>query len=66
MNIFYSLRFDISPNLEGQTPVFISPRNTVAQLYPQALVSLFVACDLQDYGGGIRTRLHAGAEYCVC
>jgi hypothetical protein len=26
-----------SPNLEGQVPVFISPRNKVAQLYPQAL-----------------------------
>jgi hypothetical protein len=32
-----------SPNLEGQVPVFISPRNRVAQLYPQALGSLFVA-----------------------
>jgi hypothetical protein len=27
-----------SPNLEGQVPVFISPRNRVARLYPQALV----------------------------
>jgi hypothetical protein len=26
-----------SPNLEGQVPVFISFRNKVAQLYPQAL-----------------------------
>jgi hypothetical protein len=31
------------PNLEGQAPVFISPRKRVAQLYPQALGSLFVA-----------------------
>jgi hypothetical protein len=31
------------PNLEGQILVFISPRNRVAQLYPQALSSLFVA-----------------------
>jgi hypothetical protein len=31
------------PNLEGQVPVFISPRNRVAQLYSQALGSLFVA-----------------------
>jgi hypothetical protein len=30
------------PILEGQVPVFISPRNRVAQLYPQALCSLFV------------------------
>jgi hypothetical protein len=29
-----------SPNLEGQVPVFISPRNRVAQLYPQALCFL--------------------------
>jgi hypothetical protein len=26
-----------SPNLEGQVPVFISPRNKVAHLYPRAL-----------------------------
>jgi hypothetical protein len=26
-----------SPNLEGQVPAFISPRNRVAQLYPQTL-----------------------------
>jgi hypothetical protein len=29
--------------LEGQVPVFISPVNRVAQLYPQSLGSLFVA-----------------------
>jgi hypothetical protein len=49
------------PNLEGQVPVFISPRNRVAQLYPRALGSLFVASyDSQDYGGGILTRLNTG------
>jgi hypothetical protein len=33
----------------------------VTQLYPQAMESLFVASyDSQGYGGGIRTRLHAG------
>jgi hypothetical protein len=32
-----------SPKLEGQAPVFISLKNRVAQLYPQALGSLFVA-----------------------
>jgi hypothetical protein len=33
----------------------------VAQLYPQALSPLFVASyDSQGYGGGIRTRIHAG------
>jgi hypothetical protein len=38
-----------------------TPRNRLAQLYPQALGSLFVTSyGSQDYGGGIRTRLHAG------
>jgi hypothetical protein len=37
--IFYCLIWD-SPNLEGQFPVFISPRNRVAQLYSRALGSL--------------------------
>jgi hypothetical protein len=30
------------PNPEGLVPVFISPRNRVAQLYPRALGSLYV------------------------
>jgi hypothetical protein len=48
-----------SPNLKGQVPVFICPRNMVAQLYPQALGSLFVASyDSEGYDGGIRNRLH--------
>jgi hypothetical protein len=37
MSIVYCLYFWDSPNLEGQVPVFISPRNRVAQLYPRAL-----------------------------
>jgi hypothetical protein len=54
-----------SPNLEGQVPIFLSPRNRVGQLYHQALGSLFVASyDLQGYGGVIRTRLHAGRGCC--
>jgi hypothetical protein len=37
-----------SPSLEDQVPVFISPRNRVAQLHAQALGSLSVAsCDSQ-------------------
>jgi hypothetical protein len=36
VTIFYCLIWD-SPNLEGQVPVFISPGNRVAQLYPRAL-----------------------------
>jgi hypothetical protein len=48
-----------SPNLEGQAPLFTSPTNRVAQLYPQAVGSLFVASYYsQGYGGGIRLRLH--------
>jgi hypothetical protein len=37
MSIFYSLNFLDFPNLEGQIPVFISSRNRVDELYPQAL-----------------------------
>jgi hypothetical protein len=49
------------PNLEDQVPVFICPRNRVAQLKPQALGSLFVSCyDSQGCSGGIRSRLHTG------
>jgi hypothetical protein len=58
MAIFYCFIWD-SPNLEGQVPIFISPRNRVAQLYLRALGSLFVASyDSQGYGGGILTHLH--------
>jgi hypothetical protein len=60
MTTFYTLRFD-SPNLEDQVHVFVSPRNRVAQLYPRALGSIFVASyDSQGYGGGIRPRLQNG------
>jgi hypothetical protein len=46
------------PNLEGQVPIFISPRNRVAQLHPQVLGSIFVASyDFQCYGEGTLTRL---------
>jgi hypothetical protein len=37
MSIVYCLYFWDSPNLEGQVPVFISPRSWVAQLYPRPL-----------------------------
>jgi hypothetical protein len=58
--IFYCLIWD-SSNLEAQVPVFISPRNKVAQLYPRALGFLFVASyDSQGSGGGILIRLHTG------
>jgi hypothetical protein len=48
MTICYCLRFDSPPT--WKVPVFISPRNRVAQLYPQTLGSLFVASyDSQGY-----------------
>jgi hypothetical protein len=31
MTIFYCINFGDSPNLEGHVPVFISPRNRIAQ-----------------------------------
>jgi hypothetical protein len=58
--MFYCLIWG-SPNLEGQVPIFISPRNRVAQLYSRALGSLYVASyDSLGCGGGILTRLHTG------
>jgi hypothetical protein len=54
----YCLIWD-SPNLEGQVPIFISPRSRVAQLYPWALGSLYVTSYYsQGYGGGFLTGLH--------
>jgi hypothetical protein len=61
--MFYCLIWD-SPNLEGQVPVFISPRNRVAQLYLRALGYLFVVSyDSQGYGGGIISRLHTDRNW---
>jgi hypothetical protein len=43
-----------SPNLTGQVPLFISLRNRVAQLHPQALGSIFVASyDGTDVTGNV-------------
>jgi hypothetical protein len=42
VTILYCLIWDFL-DLECQVPVFISPRNRVAQLYPWALGSLYVA-----------------------
>jgi hypothetical protein len=77
MTIFYCLRFETSANLERQVPLFISTKNRVAQLYPMALGSLFVASyESQGSGGGIRPRLHTGIyhshikhlfqQFCCC
>jgi hypothetical protein len=50
-----------SPNLEGQVPVFISPRNRVAQLYPRALGSLSVApYDSRGLRWKYSKRIHTG------
>jgi hypothetical protein len=47
--------------MEDQVPIFISPRNRVAQLHPQALGSLYVVSyDSQCYGRGILTLLQPG------
>jgi hypothetical protein len=63
VTIFYCLRFETPPTWRARSPYLLSRRNRVAQLYPQALGSIFVASyDSQDYGGGIRARLHAGDQ----
>jgi hypothetical protein len=50
-----------SPNLGGQVPLLISPRNRVSRLRSQVLGSLFVASyNSQGYGGGFDPRLHTG------
>jgi hypothetical protein len=49
------------PNVGDQVSVYMFRSARVAQLYPQALGSLFVAFyDSQGYGGDILTRLHTG------
>jgi hypothetical protein len=53
-------------NLEGEVPIFISPRNRVVQLYPQALGSNFIASyDSQGYGGGTRPYLLFHFNFCL-
>jgi hypothetical protein len=50
--------------MEDQVSVFMSPIERVAQLYPKAPGSLFVAFyDSQGYGGDIVTRLRRGVMY---
>jgi hypothetical protein len=61
MTAFYCLGLETPPTWRARSPYFISPRNRMARLYPQAMGSLFVASyDSQGYGGGIRLRLHTG------
>jgi hypothetical protein len=49
-------------NLKCQVPVFISPRNRVAQTYARALLSV-ASYDSQIYGGGILSRLNTGNNW---
>jgi hypothetical protein len=54
----YCLTWD-SSSPEGQVPVFMLPRNILAQLYPPAVGSPYVAAyDSQGYGRDILTCLH--------
>jgi hypothetical protein len=63
--IFYCPNSWDFPNLEGQVPVFISPRNRVTQLYPRALCSLSVASyDSQGCGEVILTSDELSLSYC--
>jgi hypothetical protein len=63
---YFTLIWD-SPNLGGQFPIFISPGNRVAQLYPRAPGSLYVVSyDSQGNGGGILTLpLPGGTGPCI-
>jgi hypothetical protein len=60
VTIFYCLTWD-SSNLDGRVPVFISPKNMVAQLYPPALGSIFVA-----YSVGIKSASTQGTVFKYC
>jgi hypothetical protein len=54
------------PYLEGQVPVFMSPGDRVAQLYPQAPGSLSITLyGSQGYGGGNLTCFHKGGGFKV-
>jgi hypothetical protein len=57
--IIYCLIWDPS-NLEGQVPVFISPRNRVPVIPPGIGFPFVASYDSQGYRGGIQTRLHTG------
>jgi hypothetical protein len=62
MTTAYCLIWD-PVNPEGQVPLFISPRNRVAEICHWALVFLFgTSYDSKGYGEGILAGLHTG--YC--
>jgi hypothetical protein len=61
MAIFSYLRFETPPTWRARSLYLCPPSDRVAQLYPQAPGSLFVAFyGSQGYDGGILTRLHTG------
>jgi hypothetical protein len=63
---YFTLPYLIIRELEDQVPIFISPRNILAQLYPQAWGSIFVASyNLRGYDGGIQSHLHTGNSHLV-
>jgi hypothetical protein len=62
VTIHYCLIWD-SPNLEGQDPVFISPRNRMAQLHFRAQGPLYVASYNSQGSVGILTLLHTDLCY---
>jgi hypothetical protein len=54
MTIFYCLIFETPLTWRARYPVFISSRNSVVQLYPQALGVLYVGSfDSQGYDGNL-------------
>jgi hypothetical protein len=58
---YFTISDSRPPKLEDQVPVFISPKNMLAQLYPQALGSLFIVSD--DSRGTYSNRIHPGANW---
>jgi hypothetical protein len=70
MSTFYCHRFETPPNLEGQVPLFISPRNRVAQLDPQTLGSFpsppTVRRDTVEVFETASTRCSKCTQRCFC
>jgi hypothetical protein len=65
LTIIYSLIKD-STNLTDKVPVFVSLKNRIVQLYPRALISLFIAYyDTRDLGGGILNSFHTRCTHVV-
>jgi hypothetical protein len=60
VTVLHCLIWD-SPNLEGQVPVLISPRNRVAQLYPLALGEVEGMGILNHVGSEVQYTIHWSA-----